>query len=272
MADDPHILPADDSQGSDWEDAFQADEFVLSPTEQADSTLLDGAATEGGDVSVPAGRKRERSVGKNLLASLVGNKLALAAAGVAVVVLLVAGGFFLLRRPAPTPGPDETAEGRPAVPVAGERAERPAEVGPPEEPSPGEVTAPASQPAISLGGEDRPLELPPPVETPPDRQRRKIRLSGFMIDVADDHSAGPRYVAVDCSLVVRLEPEEEFPLARRYMVRDAIYQFYANRPYYELKRYALARGEMKRKLLAWLRKEWPDAPIETIIFHRYRLL
>ncbi len=281
MADEPRTPSSpDEPQGTDWEEAFQADDFVLSPTEQAASTLMqEGLADDQG----PAPAASRPTAGRRKMAGLVGRLLAnrrlllLAVGGLVLLLVAVAGGLFVFRQPAqvaeepppaPQPGDTPASAGQswppPSSPPAGEAAAPPSS---PATPKP--ATGPASQPMAATGA-DRPLDLPPPM--PPDRERRKIRLAGFMIDVADERGGGPRYVAVDCSLVVRMAPEEEFPLSRRYMVRDAIYQFFANRPYYELKRYALARGELKRKLLAWLRKEWPDSPIDTIVFHQYSLL
>ena len=282
MADEPRTPSSpDEPQGTDWEEAFQADDFVLSPTEQAASTLMQEGLADGQEPAPAASRP---TAGRPKMAGLVGRLLAnrrlllLAVGGLVLLLVAVAGGLFVFRQPAqvaeepppaPQPGGMPAGAGQeawppPSSPPAGEAAAPPSSSATPKP-----ATGPASQPMAATGA-DRPLDLPPPM--PPDRERRKIRLAGFMIDVADERGGGPRYVAVDCSLVVHMAPEEEFPLSRRYMVRDAIYQFFANRPYYELKRYALARGELKRKLLAWLRKEWPDSPIDTIVFHQYSLL
>lgn len=102
--------------------------------------------------------------------------------------------------------------------------------------------------------------------------RRKWRFSSFLIDAAQSATEPPSYVVVDLSLVLRLNAGEPFPEDKKYAVREMIYQFFSNRPLYELRRFSLARGEMQMKLEAWFHKEWPNNPIESIFFHRYQIL
>ncbi len=284
MADEPRMSSSsgDGQEATDWEEAFQADDFVLSPTEQAESTLLQQDAASGqGPAPADARPAAGRPGRTGLLARLAAGRrvLLLGVAGLLLAVV-AGGGLLLFLRPGPVADPPQPAGQPPSPPATAggpAPASPPAPAGLPEPPFSPPATAsppatgPDSRPPAARDAE-RPLDLPPPVAQAQDRERRKIRLAGFMIDVADERGGGPRYVAVDCSLVLRMAPEDEFPLSRRYMLRDAIYLFFANRPYYELRRYALARGELKRKLLAWLRKQWPDGPIEAIVFHKYSLL
>ncbi len=145
-------------------------------------------------------------------------------------------------------------------------------------PSPAAESAPPPQTAESAP----PVSAAsPPVVTPASGEgkpadfgatRRKWRFSSFMIDASQDASTEPSYVVVDLSLVLQLRPGEAFPQDKEYVVREMIYQFFSNRPLYELRRFSLARGEMKVKLEAWFRKEWPNNPIESIFFHRYQII
>ena len=102
--------------------------------------------------------------------------------------------------------------------------------------------------------------------------RHKWRFSSFMIDAGSDDEGKPSYVAIDVSLILHLDPGEDFPRDREYLIRNMIYQFFSNRPPYELKRFSLARGEMKQKLHAWFNKEWPGNRVESILFHRYQII
>lgn len=107
----------------------------------------------------------------------------------------------------------------------------------------------------------------------PEFERRKWRFSSFMISPHTQEEGQPvSYVVVDLSLVLHLPAGDSLPEDRLYFIRDTIFQFYQNRPLYELRRYALARGEMKQKLMVWLRKQWPDGPVDTIFFHRYKII
>lgn len=78
------------------------------------------------------------------------------------------------------------------------------------------------------------------------------------------------FVLVDITLIASLDDQED-PPAEKIFVRDIIYQFFQNKPLEELRRFSLARGEMNKELRAWLLKQWPEAPIESIIFNQYHL-
>jgi len=105
------------------------------------------------------------------------------------------------------------------------------------------------------------------------KTRVKWTFSPFLIAAAS--STGEKSVSlvtVNLSLVMLLDEGADPPEEKKIFVRNIIYQFYNNRPLSELHRYSLARGEMKRKLEAWLLKQWPDSPIDTIIINRYQII
>lgn len=108
---------------------------------------------------------------------------------------------------------------------------------------------------------------------PPGMVRKKLPFPSFIIPagkLGDDQPV--IFVVVDISLIATLvEQEEDLPPRQKVFVRDIIYQFFQNKPLDELRRFSLARGDMKRELRAWLKKQWPEAPIEAIIFHQYHL-
>lgn len=105
-----------------------------------------------------------------------------------------------------------------------------------------------------------------------DGKRARWSLSSFIIPSTVDNAAKDKaFVIVDLTCITYLPEETEIPEDKRTLLREMIYQFYVNRPYYELRRYTLARGEMGRKLMDWLKKQWPDAPIAAIQFDRYQI-
>jgi hypothetical protein len=106
----------------------------------------------------------------------------------------------------------------------------------------------------------------------PEQIRKKWVFSSFFIPVrSQQKDQALTFVLVEITLVAVLDEKEELPTDKKPFVRDIIYQFYKNRPLEELHRFSLARGEMNRKLKSWLQKQWPDGPVESIIFTRYRL-
>jgi hypothetical protein len=109
----------------------------------------------------------------------------------------------------------------------------------------------------------------------PGKVRKKWAFPAFVIPVKNptgDQPAPPvTFVLVDITLITSLAEQEEPPADKKIFVRDIIYQFFQNKPLEELRRYSLARGEMNKELRAWLQKQWPEAPIESIIFNQYHL-
>lgn len=110
----------------------------------------------------------------------------------------------------------------------------------------------------------------PIVQVYPDQVRKKWDFPGFIIPVQSEAGdKGISFLMIDITLIAMLDQETEPPPEKINFMRDSIYQFFLNRPQDELRHFSLARGEMNRKLKDWLMKQWPEAPIESIIFNRY---
>ncbi|OGQ99802.1 MAG: hypothetical protein A2505_07070 [Deltaproteobacteria bacterium RIFOXYD12_FULL_55_16] len=106
----------------------------------------------------------------------------------------------------------------------------------------------------------------------PGKVRKKWAFPAFLIPVNNPTTDQPlTFVLVDLTLVASLDDQEDPPAEKKIFVRDIIYQFFQNKPIEDLRRFSLARGEMNKELRAWLKKQWPDAPIEAIIFNQYHL-
>ncbi len=102
--------------------------------------------------------------------------------------------------------------------------------------------------------------------------RKKWAFPAFMIPITNPDSDQPlTFVIVDITLVASLDEQELPPAEKKIFVRDIIYQFFQNKSLEELRRFSTARGDMNKELRAWLLKQWPEAPIESIIFHKYQL-
>lgn len=101
--------------------------------------------------------------------------------------------------------------------------------------------------------------------------RKKWTLPSFFIAAGESNNPSV-FVSIDLTLILLLGPDKQLPEERLSYLRDSIFQFYRNRPAYELKHFALARGEMIRQLNNWLKKEWPDSPISTIMFNKYQVI
>lgn len=119
-------------------------------------------------------------------------------------------------------------------------------------------------------GQEQIVPEAPIVQVYPDQARNKWDFPGFIIPVEGE--AGDKaisFLMVDITLIAILDQGQEPPPDKINFIRDSIYQFYLNRPQDELRHFSLARGEMNRKLKEWLLKQWPEAPIESIIINRY---
>lgn len=154
-----------------------------------------------------------------------------------------------------------------------------------------ETTAPeTTTPEIvaSATVEDTPLEVSPPdavveKEVVPEVQeipevREKIRVKwkfpAFIIPapVREETPRKTNFVQTDITLILLVNDGEDPPTDKEIVIRDVIYQFFSNQSLTELRRFALARGDMNRSLRSWIQKQWPDAPVETIIFDRYQII
>lgn len=150
-------------------------------------------------------------------------------------------------------------------------------------PPPPALLQPTSPPAQHPGSAALPPDKPTNAEAPtgemnqasqlhPGKVRKKWNFPAFIIPINNPASDQPvTFVLVDITLIASLNEQEDPPADKKIFVRDIIYQFFQNKPLEELRRFSLARGEMNKELRAWLLKQWPEAPIESIIFNQYHL-
>ena len=116
---------------------------------------------------------------------------------------------------------------------------------------------------VALGAADAPASEPKIIKWP---------FASFLIIVPPEQKdTQPSFVVVDLTLTL-LGNEEDLPQEKKVFVRDIIYQFFKNRPFSELHRFSLARGDMKRQLMAWMKKQWPEAPVVSILIDRYKVI
>lgn len=134
-----------------------------------------------------------------------------------------------------------------------------------EETASNEAAVPAEVSAVDEKKEE-------PLSVQPVKIRKKWNLPAFFIAAEDQETQEKIVIKIDISLVLLLDPGQSIPEEKTSFIRDAIYQFYINRPVAELRTYSLARGEMIRKLNAWLSKEWPDSPITSVIFNSFQAI
>ena len=119
-------------------------------------------------------------------------------------------------------------------------------------------------------------KTPPPADTKPipEKVRVKWAFPNFLIPTPPRSDAPNKtnFLKTDITLILLIDETDKIPADKELLVREIIFQFYRNQPVSELRRYVLARGDMNRALRAWLQKQWPDAPIETIVFNRYQII
>lgn len=299
MADDPHSkkpvefeIPdnLDEDPGDDWESAFQAEEFIFSeettdegflpnngtndidlstlvearPSLQPGKSALPETVEAAEDVPPPSSEPTDLppSFIKAALVSLSGLLLALTTwyrarpvfqkvfiPALPLAVLIIALGFLFSTRTVEKLVKQTDSSPAPAALLI----ERPPEK------------------------KEQALFKPPP--PPPHKQpaasektfQKKWSLPAFFI-VAGEGDSPSLFVSIDLTLILQLGSDKELPEERLSFIRDTIFQFYRNRPAYELKQYALARGEMIRQLNKWIKKEWPDSPVSTIMFNKYQVI
>ncbi|MBU1685965.1 MAG: hypothetical protein KJ589_01305 [Proteobacteria bacterium] len=135
-------------------------------------------------------------------------------------------------------------------------------------------TQPTATP--SRQGTPPPPELPMKETIKPDQPvvvSLKWHHKDFFIPVAEQNAPAPSaFLKVELSLFIQQKQNQGLPSDRDPFIRDLIYQFYNNRPPQELRRFALARGEMATILKFWILKQWPDLPLESIVFNHYEII
>ncbi len=287
----PPLTDLDNDLGDDWESAFQAEEFMISPEDEpADFFLLDenepdknediadlfseaeeGTKEKSRAAAQPAAAESAgegRAVlafphGLQILAASLhqlvqgGRRQQLVLTALAVVITLLVAATLFLR----------ATDDRGGTPTDQNRASAPLPAPPP--PLPHKSSSSLEQPPVP---QQSPTGAPPSEPAVgPETVHQQWQLPTFVI-VAGDDSKVEIIVNIDLILTANLAKGQALPEDKQILARDIIYQFFANRPAYELKRYALARGDMISQLQAWLNRQWQNNPFDTIIFSRYEVI
>lgn len=104
------------------------------------------------------------------------------------------------------------------------------------------------------------------------KTRSKWVFPAFFIPVTAQTPGQPvAFVIAEVTLIASVDEQDEPSAEKKIFVRDIIYQFFQNKTIEDLRRFSLARGEMSRELRAWIMKQWPESPVDTVIFNQYRL-
>ncbi|MBU0682230.1 MAG: hypothetical protein KKD73_12510 [Proteobacteria bacterium] len=282
------LADLDDDLGDDWESAFQAEDFMFSPEEEssdfflfdendpeknADSSGLTAGKDKPQNGSKPSKTSKDSEAEQDvesssvfefpgrlqiLTASLLQlfqarplyQRLLLGSLPLIFVVIIVSTLFF-----------KSTSEELASLAEQTLIEETPL-IAPVSVDSTGESVSPQQQAQKVFPKQEPAVVI--------DTVQQKWKLPTFVI-VAGGETKAELIVNVDITLIANLEIGQNLPADKQIFVKDIIYQFYVNRPAYELKRYALARGEMLSQLNAWLNKQWPSNPFDTIIFSRYQV-
>jgi hypothetical protein len=283
------LTDLDNDLGDDWESAFQAEEFMISPEDEpSDFFLLDENEPDSNEdiadlFSEPEdGNKEKSSVaaqpaaadsdaeGRAVLAFPNGLQILAASllqlvqgrprqrqliiALVGAITLLVAATLFLRATDDQGGTPAEQSMASAPLPVTATSLPHNSSSMEPPTSQQNPKGAPPSEPAVV-----------------PETVQQQWQLPTFVI-VAGSDSKVEIIVNIDLILTANLAKGQTLPDDKQVYARDIIYQFYANRPAYELKRYALARGDMISQLQAWLNRQWQNNPFDTIIFSRYEVI
>lgn len=276
----------DDDLGEDWESAFQAEDFMFSPEDDTSNFFLvdenhpednddlaslmeesKGTKTAERDdtASISAAKTAESEKKKSsqaFLATLLPTILQRplyqkVLLGLTPLLLLSVIGLFFLKSNGEEQLAQQTAQQEsPPVPIAANTEAVQSPVAPKETPSEIIKEKPAT---------------PKQAIAHLDTVRKKWPFHSFLI-MTEGNGKDDIFVNIDLTIIAALEKDVPLSEEKRIFLRDAIYQFYKNRPIHDLKRYALARGDMIHQLNAWLKKQWPDGPIETVMFSRYQVV
>lgn len=273
--------PHGDDWGADWESAFQAEEFLVdeaggatdlaevvqnghddfTPNEEdnLDDPPHGDGRTEprvvvGGESTPPVARHAGPGLASKLISRLAALPLLMRLGIPAALLLLLAAAFLLRLMGNPVPDPTQPA----IAPIAGA----------------GTTASPVEQEevnALTIAPETSPAPADP---IPPQAEKTLVEwpFTGFIIPLVDEDTKAAIFVTIELSLVIALDHEtDSLPLDSKFFVRDNIFQFFVNRPLYDLRRYALAQDEMSGQLLEWLRKQWPDGDVKAVTILSYKL-
>lgn len=270
--------------GDDWGEAFEAEDFVFSPDEEASNEFFIG---DDGTAEFPENEKVEETAPPPPLLGSLAEKLnlpllapilnslqpfllqaqkqyrkislpcRLALAGNIILLMVI---LTILSGPEEPPPAVATA---PSVTLPAPDLPEPGAAQPAPDPNSGQESgAPTAR---------EPLPDLPEIQIQ-EKIGKKWTFPAFLIAAttnADDQT--PSLITANVTLEIQLHQGEELPVDQEIFVREIIYQFFNNQPLEELQRYSLARGELKKKLKAWLEKQWPETSISAVILDHYQI-
>lgn len=286
MADQPGQEPKDTGGetifnsgiGDDWGEAFEAEDFMAAPGEEVSTEFfLPDELTDDTTIIPVAAAEVVTAVATSppgLFARLQKIPLLLRIVAVIVLPVVAVSLFFVLREQAPEQPAVSQEPQTQTVVKPQSAAESPA--------APHHESEPASQASQDHHPEQQASpEAPHPVsvdsgagasKVEAKEIRKKWRFPALLIQAKTDQGQAPVLLSIDLTLNLRLAPEVMPPSGRESFLREILYQFYTNQPVDDLQRYALDRGEMNRKLRAWILKQWPELYLESIVIDHYQLL
>lgn len=279
----------DDDLGDDWESAFQAEDFMFSPEEEPSDFFLNETNAPSADDDISAlftghdeGQEGQAAQDSSssltddhggtstvlefpgrlqiLAASLLqlyqtrplSQRLMIGAMPLALALIIIFSQFFQASNEQIAALDDQASSSETAPPL------------PPSPKEPGRIDTASQQ------KQNAPASSQPEPTVKPETIQHKWVLPTFII-VSGSKNKAEIIVTIDLSLTANLEKGQSLPDDKQTFVKDIIYQFYKNRPTYELKHFALSRGEMLRQLNTWLNKQWKDHPFSGITFSRYQV-
>lgn len=265
--------------GDDWGEAFEAEDFMSTPKEEASSPFFlpeepleptqaaESDAAQPQDAAPPASRLAClcQSLSDRFRSTPLPLRLAV------IVLPVLALGLWLTLRKGSAPSPPSPA-------ILQQEASHPAPAAPPvttphdTPPPPPELAKTEAHPAPEATPTAHD-EITKPTPPPPEKKllRKKWRFPALIVHAKADKESAPAILTLDLNLILKLSPEAMPPADKDYFIRELLYQFLTNQPLDDLQRYALDRGEMNRKLQAWIIKQWPDLPLASVAVERYQL-
>lgn len=300
MADQPGQEAKDTGQetifnsgiGDDWGEAFEAEDFMAAPSEEAstefflpdeatEATMLAGpvAGAEAAEpVAAPPGRLAEFFQAAVVRFRTIPLLFRLAGCALPLIVLLLfltwRGKAPEVQTPRPVDQPQTVAESQlPGAEAPGVHPPAPESKAELEGKSEAEAT-PSPEPQALPEVKASAPEVSSLASTPLGLKelRKKWRFPAIVIHAKTDKDHASAILSIDLTLILKLAPEVMPPFEKEAFIREILYQFYTNQPVDDLQRYALERGEMNRKLQAWILKQWPELHLDSIAIDRYQLL
>lgn len=261
------------SIGDDWGEAFEAEDFMASPNEEASSEFfLPEEPTTGQPTTGLKPHEKDASpalsptpggvstFSRTLTTRFFALPLPARISSVAIPILLGLALTIFLPKSHETPPAKTAATSPPTTTIP-------------------QSEIPTSQTTMEATGhqtEEAPLQpqKAPAVAAKQEIQeiRKKWRFPAILVQAKTNKDQNITMLSTDLTLVLKVHPEIMLPFTKDAFVREMIYQFYANQPADDLRRYDLERGVMAQKLQSWITKQWPGLPLDSINVDRYQLL